>query len=147
MKLLENSFVELANRLQEVLGKFVDKGDYPVVTDIYFKPIKELKELVVYDDDNQLFTLSVNGMDNILEKEFYPTIENELRRVLLEVDKRISFNDLHIWKPYSFVLVDDNMESVAELMLIDDDSVLASQTILEGLDDELNEFFNNLLSE
>lgn len=147
MKLRESSFRELADKLHKVLGEFASKGDAPVVTDIYFKPVIESEELVVYDDDEELATLVVSGLAEISEEHFYPVLEHEFRRVLLEVSKRISFSGLPIWKPFSFVLVDEDKESVAELLLIDDDTVLASQTILEGLDDELDNFLKKLLSE
>ena len=54
MKLRESSFRELADKLHKVLGEFASKGDAPVVTDIYFKPVIESEELVVYDDDEEI---------------------------------------------------------------------------------------------
>ena len=48
-------------------------------------------------------------------------------------------------KPYSFVLVDEDKETVAELLLIDDDTLLVDDELLKGLDKELDEFLKNLL--
>ena len=49
-------------------------------------------------------------------------------------------------KPYSFVLVDDDKETVSELLLVDDeDTMLLDDELLKGLDEELDAFLKNLL--
>ena len=49
---------------------------------------------------------------------------------------------------FSFVLVDDEKETVAELLLIDDeDTLLLSDELLKGLDEELDDFLKKLLEE
>ena len=48
-------------------------------------------------------------------------------------------------KPYSFVLVDEEKETVAELLLIDDDTILVNNELLKGLDKELDDFLKDLL--
>jgi hypothetical protein len=52
---------------------------------------------------------------------------------------------LSLLKPYSFVLVDDEKETVAELLLVDDDTLMLSSELLEGLDEELDDFLKKLL--
>ena len=48
-------------------------------------------------------------------------------------------------KPYSFVQVDEHKETIAELLLMDDDTLLVNDELLKGLDDELNAFLKDLL--
>ena len=55
------------------------------------------------------------------------------------------FDKLTILKPYSFVLVDDEKETITELLLIDDDTLLVDDELLKGLDKELDEFLKELL--
>ena len=50
-----------------------------------------------------------------------------------------------ILKPYSFVLVDDEKETIAELLLMDDDTLLVNEELLKGLDEELDSFLKELL--
>ena len=51
-----------------------------------------------------------------------------------------------IRKPYSFVLVDEDRETVTELLLIDEeDTLLLNDELLKGLDEELNAFLKDLL--
>ena len=52
---------------------------------------------------------------------------------------------LALMKPYSFVLVDDDKETVAELLLMDDDTLLLNDELLKGLDEELDTFLKDLL--
>ena len=40
---------------------------------------------------------------------------------------------------------DEDKETVAELLLIDDDTLLVDDELLKGLDKELDEFLKNLL--
>ena len=53
---------------------------------------------------------------------------------------------LAIMKPYSFVLVDEDRETVTELLLIDEeDTLLLNDELLKGLDEELDAFLKDLL--
>jgi hypothetical protein len=55
------------------------------------------------------------------------------------------FENLAIFTPYSFVLIDEDKETLAELILIDDDVVLLSDELLKGMDKELDDFWDELL--
>ena len=51
-----------------------------------------------------------------------------------------------LMKPYSFTLIDDHKETVAELLLVDDDTLLLNDgELLKGLDKELDAFLKELL--
>ena len=54
---------------------------------------------------------------------------------------------LPLLKPYSFVLVDEDRETIAEFLLIDDDTLLVNHELLEGLDEELDDFLKQLLED
>ena len=55
------------------------------------------------------------------------------------------FDKVTILKPYSFVLVDEDKETVTELLLVDDDTMLVNDELLKGLDKELDDFLKELL--
>ena len=48
-------------------------------------------------------------------------------------------------KPYSFVLENDDKENVAELYLADDNTVIIGGDIMQGLDEELEKFLDDLI--
>ena len=54
---------------------------------------------------------------------------------------------LAVWMPYSFVLVDEERETITDLLLIDNDTLLVTDSLLQGLDEELNVFLEKLMSE
>jgi len=54
---------------------------------------------------------------------------------------------LGIIKPYSFVLEDDDKESIGELYVVDDDTVIIDSELMANLDQDLDDFFDKLLKE
>ena len=54
---------------------------------------------------------------------------------------------MSILKPFSFVLEDDDKESIAELYVIDDNMVIIDPDLMEGLDEDLNNFLDKLLAD
>ena len=57
------------------------------------------------------------------------------------------FDKVTILKPYSFVLVDEDKETVAELLLIDDDTLLVDDELLKGLDKRTGRVSEKLVGE
>ena len=68
-----------------------------------------------------------------------------LSNLLCNLKNRGAFDKLTIMKPFSFVLVDDDKETIAELLLLDDDTLLVNEELLKGLDEELDAFLKDLL--
>ena len=58
-----------------------------------------------------------------------------------------TIDNMSILKPFSFVLEDDDKESLAELYIVDDETVIIDPDLMEGLDDDLNDFLNTLLKD
>ena len=54
---------------------------------------------------------------------------------------------MSILKPFSFVLENDDKESVEELYLVDDETVIIDPDLMEGLDEDLDAFLEKLLKE
>ena len=52
---------------------------------------------------------------------------------------------LGIMKPYSLVLEDEEGENIAELYVADDDTIIAGNELLPGLEEDLDEFLKKLL--
>ena len=58
-----------------------------------------------------------------------------------------SIDNMSILKPFSLVLEDDDKEPVAELYVVDDDTVIIDDELMAGLDKDLDDFFAKLISE
>ena len=68
-----------------------------------------------------------------------------MRNVLKRLSKLI--DKMGILKPFSFVLENDEHESIAELYIADDDTIIISGELMDGLDKDLNAFFEQLMKE
>ena len=147
MRLSESSFQGIKALIVDALKEFQRPQEQSVVTDIHIMPIRETGEVTVSDDDRDLATTQFPDLAEIPEDIFYVVMEKALRRILKDIDEVQPLESLAIWKPFSFVLVDDDRETVAELMLFDDDNTLLSQSLMQGLDEELDSFLKDLLAE
>ena len=119
-----------------------------VVTDIYLQQTMGVGGLYVFDDDdNELAHAIVPEWDNVVPEDFYIGAETLLRTLLEQMQSNGDFENLPILKPYSLVLVDEERETVAELLLVDDETMMLSDGLLKGLDEELDSFLKQLLEE
>lgn len=133
--------------LLKALEKYTGKGNQTVISDIYLQPKLDTGELVVLNDEDEVLAqTTVKEWQKEASKEFYVPAEAELKKVLAEIQQSGALDKLNLMKPYSFVLVDEEKETVAELLLVDDaETMFLSDELLKGLDEELNAFLKDLL--
>ena len=117
------------------------------MTDIHLQPNQDSGEFVVFnDDDEELSHAIVNEWIEYGGDDFYKEVQPALSVVLNELKEEGTFDQLGLVKPYSFVLVDDEKETIADLLLMDDDeTLLLDDELLKGLDEELDAFLKDLL--
>ena len=147
MKLGAQSHTTIASALQQALTKYSSQSGKSVVTDIHLQPNPVTGELAFFnDDDEMLGSVSVSEWTDANPEDFHADAEMSLRKVLNQLREDGILASLKILKPFSFVMVDDSKETVAELMLVDDeDTVFLSDELLKGLDEELDAFLKDLL--
>ena len=51
---------------------------------------------------------------------------------------------LHLLKPYSFVLIGENHETLKDLYLVDDDTIILDEELMKGLSEDLDHFWEEL---
>ena len=95
------------------------------------------------DDENEITRCVVEQWIDNKDEDFYDQVLLILRNQFKRLRKII--DDFGILKPYSLVLENDDKESMGELYLADDDTVIVSGDLMEGLDKELDDFFNDLM--
>ena len=150
MKLSSQSHSLIEQALQTVLEAFPAGKEQLAVTDIYIQPRPDSGELIIYNDDEEELARTVieEGAGNEYEDEqFYAEAETLFNELLKKHHESGELENISIMKPYSFVLVDDEKETVAELLLVDDDTMMLSEELLKGLDEELDDFLEKLLKE
>lgn len=147
MKLSPQSQALVDSVLRESISQLKKKGQ-PQVSDLHLMPKQSSGELVAFDDDdNELAAAVIPEWVDYGNGGFLVEAERLLRSALNALQKEGALDGLPLLKPYSFVLVDEDHEAVAELLLVDDDTLLLDDELLKGLDNELDDFLKKLLEE
>lgn len=146
MKTSEQTLQQIERTLRKTIEKFPAAEEATVMTDIHLRVTQETGELTVFNDDDVEITRSVieQWIDN-KDDDFYHEITPVMRKCV-EKHKR-DIEQMSIMKPFSFVLEQDDKEAVAELYLVDDDTVIIDPDLMEGLDEDLDRFLENLLKD
>lgn len=132
--------------MRKIADKFPADGEATLMTDIHIRVTWGTGEVMVFDDDDREITRCVveQWIDNN-DSDFYAQVATALRALLEKM--RSLVDNMSIIKPYSFVLEDDEREQQAELYVADDETVIIDPVMMEGLDEELDSFFEKLMSE
>ena len=146
MKLSTSSHTLVVSCIQKALDKYVS-GNAQVITDIHMQADMESGQLVISDDDDAVLAeQQVPEWESANPENFYTDVEIALKRVLNQLREEGTLESVKILKPYSFVLEDSTKETVAELLMMDDEETLfLNDELLKGLDEELNTFLKDLL--
>ena len=146
MKATDQTLQQLERALRKVTEKFPVTEEASILTDIHIRVTQETGEVMVFDDDEQELTRCVveQWIDN-KDDGFYNDTASALR---IAINKhKDSIDNMSILKPFSLVLEDDDKEPVAELYVVDDDTVIIDDELMAGLDKDLDDFFAKLISE
>ena len=111
-------------------------------------PLREEGALRVFNDnDEEIAVATVPEWADYVGEDFYREVEANLQNVIREVNAGGDLERLAVWMPYSFVLVDEERETIGDLLLVDDDTRLVTDSLLQGLDEDLNRFLEELMTE
>lgn len=142
----QQTIQQVERAIDKIIGKFPQTEDSLVFTDIHLCVIQDTGEIRAYDDDdNEITRCVVDAWIENTDDSFYQQIASLLRQLLAAQSERI--DSMGIAKPFSFVLEDDEKESVAELYLADDETIIIGGDLMDGLDNDLDTFFSNLMKE
>lgn len=134
----------LRNAIGEAVKSYTTANE-TIVTDFHLHVNKETGTLTIYDDeDTPLACVHIKEWENIDDT---CSVEKSLRSELVAMQNDGAFDNLNILRPYSFVLVDEGKETIVDLLYIDDDTLILSEDLLEGFDEEMNEFLRHLLED
>ncbi len=146
MKASEQTVQQIERAIRKISQKFPFAEESSILTDIHLRVVQESGEILAYNDDDEEITRCVieEWIDN-KDDDFYAKITPILRQVIKKMSKTV--DNLGIMKPYSFVLEDDEKENIAELYVADDDTIIINGELMEGLDQDLDSFFSELMKD
>lgn len=143
-KATEQTTQQIERFLKKIAQKFPPREDTSIVTDIHVRVSQGSGEMLAFDDDdNEVTRCVVEQWINNNDEDFY----NGVEQTLISTFSALSTiaDSLGILKPYSFVLENDDKDTIAELYIADDDTVIIGKDLMEGLDPDLNLFLEKLL--
>lgn len=143
-KATEQITQQIERFLKKIAQKFPPREDSSIVTDIHVRVSQGSGEMLAFDDDdNEVTRCVVEQWINNNDEDFY----NGVEQTLISTFSALSTiaDSLGILKPYSFVLENDDKDTIAELYIADDDTVIIGKDLMEGLDSDLNLFLEKLL--
>ena len=146
MKTTEQTSKQLERFIKKIADKFPASQDDAVFTDIHIRATQESGELMAFDDeDNEITRCVIEQWIGNNDSEFYNSITKTLQNVFSH--NRQTVDNMGLLKPYSFVLENEDKESIAEIYLCDDDLAIIHDDLMKNLDTDLDNFLNELLKD
>lgn len=145
MKATQQTIQQVERAIRKVAEKFPATQDL-VLTDIHLQVNPESGELMAFNDDmDELTRVVVEQWIESSDETFYDEAAAILKQCLMHL--RPEIDKMSILHPFSFVLIDDERETLFDLYLVDDDTMILDTELLKGLDQELDEFLTQLLGD
>ena len=146
MKTTELTIQQIERAIRKIADKFPPSEEANVMTDIHFRVTQETGELMAFDDnDEELNRCIIEDWIDNTDDDFFEQIPSVFRKCLDKM--RDTVENMSILKPFSFVLENDDKESVAELYLVDDETVIIDPDLMQGLNEDLADFFKKLFDD
>ena len=148
MELTTSSAASIREALRKITELYTSEEDQLVSTDFYLQPLREEgRLLVINDNDEEIASIAIDEWKAYTPETFYDEVTTQLTEAIEAENTEGELERLAVWMPYSFVLVDKDRETIADLLLVDEDTLLVKKGLLAGLDEELNKFIEDLLND
>ena len=135
---------QVERAIRRIAEKFPSTQE-AVMTDVHLQVKPSSGELVAFDDnDDEITRVVVEQWIGAGDETFYEEAAELISRCIGNVRESI-VDAMSVMRPFSFVLVDEDKETLHDLYLVDDDTFIIHQGLLEGLDEELDQFLKDLL--
>ena len=147
MSINNQTLEQLEYLLSKLAKRFPSSEENKVMTDISFLAKSDTGELNVLDDDVELLaTTVIPDWINYTQENFTGIVINTLRE--FATAQKSAFEELSILHPFALLLVDDDKETICEILEVDDESIVIDhEDLMKGLDTDLNDFIEKLLKE
>ena len=139
---------EIKRALLHVAERF-PKEKEPVLTDIILRVYPHSGEIRFFDDDDKELMRVVieEWIHGSRDVDFYNKVAPILRKAISDVRTDL-IDNMSLLRPYTFVMQDEDGETLTDLYIIDDnETIILSGNLMEGVDEDLNEFFKKLMEE
>ena len=145
-----NSNPKITATVRQLLSEYLTKArslyKEEEITDFVIRFDLENGTLSVSDDNEVILSTvslpsDIELDDDTSQKEALLTT---LRLELTKMDMEQCFDTLNVFKPFSFIAIDEDL-SEEDLLIVDDKNFIVGDDLLKGLEDDLDSFLENLL--
>jgi len=138
----------LRTAIQQAVNHFTQDDDFMVVTDFHLHLDANTGEVAISDDtEATIATVVVDEWVDLDGDDDMEALARELKTLLSDMAAEGAFEHIPVSKPFSFVLEDDNQETIEELYYVDEDLIVLSDDLLKDMDKDLDDFFEKLMKE
>lgn len=142
----DTTLANIERVINKITQKFPETEEPTIMTDIHLTISQESGELMAFDDnDNEITRCVIDEWINSQDDDFYDNAASVIRSLLQKLHATI--DRIGLLKPFSFVLETDEHEHFSELYLVDSDIKIIGGDLMEGLDEDLDNFFKSLIKE
>lgn len=141
--LIEKAFTAAVDKLNRD-----PEGNY--ISDLYVQVDKDNGELQIYDDEERLIekvTIFDWANSDLDEEAFMKQAIATLKAVLTILSTKKVFECPRLLRPLSVSLTNESFIVIEELIFIDDDMLRLDDPLLKDLDEDLDKFLADLLSD
>lgn len=141
--LIEKAFTAAVDKLNRD-----PEGNY--ISDLYVQIDKDNGELQIYDDEERLIekvTIFDWANSDLDEEAFTKQAIATLKAVLTILSTKKAFECSRLLRPLSVSLTNESFIVIEELIFIDDDMLRLDDPLLKDLDEDLDKFLADLLSD
>ena len=138
----------LRTAILQAVNHFVQDDDFLVVTDFHLHLDADTGEVAIADDTEMtIASAAVEEWVDLDGDDDMEAMARELKLLLSAMSAEGAFEHVSVSKPFSFVLEDDNQETIDELFYVDEDLIILSDDLLKDMDKDLDDFFEKLMKE
>ena len=143
-KSILNAFTNTLKKLQ---------SQHITLSDMYIRVQEDDgPQFVIYDDtDNVLLSVPLDGWN---EWKISEGIDDSMTPFVSLLEETVNipeiyglFDSFDYDTPFSLLFVDENMDTIAEILTIDHENIVLGDDFWEKMDRELDEFYERLMSD
>ena len=139
------TYQQIERAIHKVADNFPSEKD-AVMTDIHLQVKPTSGELLAFDDnDEELTRVVVEQWIDAKDDNFYEEAATQICQCIEQL-RQTTIEQMSVMHPFSYVMMDEDGETLRDLYLVDDDVLILNKGLLEGLDEELDQFLRDLLN-
>ncbi len=143
MNASEQTFQQIERALRKVSDKLSNFYEHPPFSDLHLQVTQEGGELLIFnDEDEELTRCVIEEWIGNTDESFYKNAEEVLKQSIGKLKDVVEH--LNLLRPYSLVMIDEDKETIAELLYVDDETIVLDGDLMEGLSDDLDAFWEEL---